>query len=566
MLGLWIAVASAQPSAAQVPSIPSASEIVQVDVIVTSRRGALVRDLRREDFVLLDDGKAVPISAFQAPPARPAPGAARSAAAPDAPPAAASGAAGARDLETLVVYVDNPNLSIGGRRRLLAGLRTFLPAQLAGGRFRVLVLSEERGLRALSELTTSEADVSRALAAAEQALPGGQLALQAERTTLDQVKGVIESLPCDSGSDCVCLLPLLQNVVRSYANERQQQLRLVFARLAELAAVLGTLPGPKTLFYLSDGVEQRPGAHLFEQLGDICPAVYQKDFSTLLAPIQEYDLSRALQELAARANSARLTIYPLDGAGLQAPSLADVSQGDRRYTPSPKTDALKKANGEAGEWLLGEGTGGFPILNTNNPARALAGVADELEARYVLGFVPEREPDGRLHRIGVELKRKGLRVRHRQSYFHGDRAPEVVGRTLAALVAGIEENALGVTLTASMEAPSSADARQPPGASVRILVPLERLAAVGEAGARHGRLQVVIAVRRRQPDRAGLAEVREKEVDVPLPEPGAAGVPHEIVVSVPDAGTGELAVGVRDPVSGLASYGRRRLEVDTPRS
>ena len=372
-------------------------------------------------------------------------------------------------------------------------------------------------LRALTQLTTSAAEVAQALVEAERPFPGGQLAVHAERTTLDTVKSTIETLSCESGSDCVCLLPLLQSIVRSHAEERQHQLRTTLARLADVAAILGTLPGPKALFYLSDGLDQRPAAHLFHQLGDICPEAYQRDFSTLLAPMQEYDLSRALQDLAAHANTARLTIYPLDGAGLQAPSLADVSRAERRYTPSPRTDAVQKANREAGEWILGEETGGYPILNTNNPARALAGVAQELSGRYVLGFTPDRNPDGRAHRIRVELRRKGLRARYRPSYFHGERAAEVVARTLVALVAGIEADTLGALVSARSEPtrPES-DAGQADQASVRISVPLGRLtAALGDTPT--ARLRIVIAIRTGSHGKASAPDVREKYVDVPHP-------------------------------------------------
>lgn len=565
VLGALLALAPATPSGAQVTTIPTKSQIVHIEVIVTTGRARLVRDLNRDDFVLLEDGREVPITVFHPPAAaRATSGAASQAVQPVEPQASTPSTRG--DYDTFVVYVDNPNLTFAGRRRLLRGLGPFLKAQLQGGRARALVLSEDRGLRALTELTTDGAKVSRALVDAERAFSGGQLLVQAERTTLDAVRSTIETHPCESGSDCVCLLPLLQNIVRAHATEREQHLRATLARLAELAVILGTLPGPKSLFYLSDGLDQRPAVHLFHQLGDICPEAYEKDFQALLAPMQEYDLSRGLQELAARANTARLTIYPLDGAGLQAPSLADVSRPSRRYTPSPKTDAMQKTNREAGEWILGEETGGYPILNTNNPGPALNGVVEELSARYVLGFTPERDPDGRLHRVRVELRRKGLRVRHRPTYYHGERAEEVVARALAALVVGIEEDALGASLTASVEASSAAVAE---GArlqgNVRIGVPLDRLIATTGVDAGPRRVRIVMALRRGEPGTQGVSEVREKWIDIPLPEsqggPGQATGLHEIVIAVPGVKEGgEIAVAVQDPLSGLATYRRVRFE------
>ena len=47
-----------------VPVFPAAAELVQLDVVVTGRDGSPVRDLRREDFEILEDGVSQPISHF----------------------------------------------------------------------------------------------------------------------------------------------------------------------------------------------------------------------------------------------------------------------------------------------------------------------------------------------------------------------------------------------------------------------------------------------------------------------------------------------------------------------
>ena len=45
-------------------------------------------------------------------------------------------------------------------------------------------------------------------------------------------------------------------------------------------------------------------------------------------------------------------------------------------------------------------------------------ILDELSNQYVLGFVSDNLVlDGRYHRLKVEVKPKGLRVRHRQGYY-----------------------------------------------------------------------------------------------------------------------------------------------------
>src|ERR1044072_572716 len=59
--------AGQQPPAAAQPQQPTFRvqvDYVEVDVVVTDRSGNLVRDLKKEDFQVLEDGKAQAINAF----------------------------------------------------------------------------------------------------------------------------------------------------------------------------------------------------------------------------------------------------------------------------------------------------------------------------------------------------------------------------------------------------------------------------------------------------------------------------------------------------------------------
>jgi hypothetical protein len=93
------------------------------------------------------------------------------------------------------------------------------------------------------------------------------------------------------------------------------------------------------------------------------------------------DLSRALRELAARANAARVTLYAIDGAGLTTLSSADVSYGDRRFTPSAHNDLVLRTNLRAGPSILADQTGGVAAFDANRPAVALSSFSDELHGR-----------------------------------------------------------------------------------------------------------------------------------------------------------------------------------------
>jgi Ca-activated chloride channel homolog len=51
-------------------------------------------------------------------------------------------------------------------------------------------------------------------------------------------------------------------------------------------------------------------------------------------------------------------------------------------------------------------------------------ILDELEAQYVLGFSAAGAPDGKFHKLRVNVKRPGLKVRHRPGYTRITAAPE----------------------------------------------------------------------------------------------------------------------------------------------
>src|SRR6267143_674627 len=52
------------PTPPQPPTFKVRVDYVEVDVVVTDRQGKIVRDLKKEDFQVLEDGKAQVVSAF----------------------------------------------------------------------------------------------------------------------------------------------------------------------------------------------------------------------------------------------------------------------------------------------------------------------------------------------------------------------------------------------------------------------------------------------------------------------------------------------------------------------
>ena len=533
--------------------------MVYVAVSVADSRGRPVRNLRATDFALYENGRPVPAVAFHAPPGENVPGHAAAPAAPDTDSARTQGPLPDEPV-TFVVYVDNWNLTSQDRARALPALASFLQEELGRGGARALVVSAGHDTHVLSPLTTDAEQIARAIRSAMDEWTHGHVTQSDERHAIAMVKAMLEgSFGCGD-------LLTLQTPLRSQAQARSHELEQTLARLETVVQALATLPGSKALFYLSGGLEQRPGIDLFHQLLDICPEAVQSDFSTLLAPMQEYDMSRAFQSLSARAGAARVTFYPVDASGLRGPPLGDLSEPDRRYVPSTKTVAVRTQNRRAGQWILADRTGGSATFDANNPKVALGQMADQIRSEYVLGFTPDHEPEDRIHVLRVELRRKGLRLRFTPSYLHAARGEPGASRTLAALLAGLEEDTLGADVTVERDADADALAGATTWtASVRIGVPLARLSTVETAEGRLGRLRVVIAVWRAASQvKERPLEMREKAIEVPFPSASSATGPdpgrREFVIKVPmGAAHREIGVGVIDALSRLATYRRLRV-------
>ncbi|MGE3374096.1 MAG: VWA domain-containing protein, partial [Vicinamibacteria bacterium] len=451
-LVLPLAVSLVVPQAPEVPVIPMRTEIVHVEAVVTDKRGRPVLDLRADDFHLYEDGNPVPIVAFEAPtggsgpPLGPEPSASPAA----APPAGVAAAAAEPPL--VVVYLDAPNLTPAGLRRSLDRLAQLLETQIAAG-LRVLILAERRGTRALTPLTSDPAVVRGAVEEARKLPVQGYSVVQDERAVRDLLRDVVAM--AEMTGSCADALGQMQSVVRQHAEIRRHQIDDTLGRLGNVASALGTLPGSKALLFMTERLEQRPGIALFSQIGDICPQVMDRDFPQLFAAMQEIDMSAGLKQAAARANAARVTLYPLDARGLPTPGSSDVSFSSRRYAPTTRNDSVHEANLRAGPFILAEQTGGSPVFAAK---AALNRLSEEIRGRYSLGFTPGRDPDGRTHHLRVELKRKGLRVRHRVSYLHAEPAERQLSRTLAALLLGYEDDGLDARIRAEFGAPEQGEA------------------------------------------------------------------------------------------------------------
>ena len=549
------AAQSAQTPLLQIPA--AVAEVVVIDAYVTDSKNRPVTDLRKEDFELREDSRTVEITAFQGPDGlMPGFGGHGQALPPGSGSVSATLAPGPF---TVAIYVDRWLLSPAGRKRALDQAAALAESHIARGA-RVVVIAEDKGLRPLTPLTTDPVVIREALTRIQRWATQSPGEAEA-RSVIENVKARIEmaetSRECEVPPACVCVLPSLITMVRGYATFRGVEVQQAAGRLSFLVSALRGIAGRKALVYVSEGLEQRPGLHLFDQLTSICPEALRKDATSIYSAMQEIDASSVLRDTAARANAARVSFYPIDARGLGGPSAADVEASDRRYVPSPRTDRAKDANFVSQYRYLAEQTGGFAMIRGIEPGAAMKRFDADARGHYVLGFVPA-DADGRTHAlfVGVSDKirnRRDIEIRYRQSYFRATLPTRRGQRALSALLFGLEDEALHVRASVERTGPETA--------RVRVALPLSGLKAIDGVAPPEGHVQIVLSFRRSDAAEDEVT-VREKDVSFSLTADELArdAGQRDIVIEVPvGAGDYEFAIGVEDVSSGASSYLRRAL-------
>jgi VWFA-related protein len=552
--------------------------VVNVDVYVTDKKGRRISGLGREDFRVLQDGRPVEISNFSQVQGRHA---RREPANLEAQPLQ-TGFEG-ESLEpivedvTVVIYIDNSTLTQPHRNRVLDDLEAFVEEQSTAG-VRFMVAAFNPGLEILTPVT-ADAELARQALRDIAEMPASGLAAMSERRRsmsliTDVYRLYAEASPGGTGrpgeaggargggaslqfDPCSDGWGQMIASVDTYAQVAGSRVVNAQAGLLGLTRSLGGIPGRKSLLYLSDGLEQRPGIDMYAFLGELCPQ-HEREMFTYMT---RWDETAVIEELAEYANAHRVTLYALETAGLRSHSSASVEFDDRRFTPSARNDSLRVSNLQNSLFIMAEETGGRAFFNTNFPGPELARMAEDFSDYYSIGFSPPTGWDGNTHSIKVELAEgaaKGAKVRYRKRYRAVPEDERMAERTLAALVMGWEDNPLGTRIQVGDRQLVEKGVWE---VSVEIVVPAEVLTGLpGPSGER----QLVRVLMMAADEESRRTPMREKLIPLEVLDEGATDA-RTVVVNVQlGPGVHTIAVGVRDELSRIASFHRATVEVEPP--
>jgi VWFA-related protein len=359
-LGFAVALATAISAQQSPPTFRTLVEAVQVDAFVTDRAGNPVRNLRLEDFELLEDGKPQTITSFSEviipinAPEPFVPGAPR--------PDVATNSGGEGRLYAIALDEVGADVALRARHFLTSFIeRHFEPHDVG------VVVNIGRASRANAQDFTSDRSL---LLGAIGRLQGGWGSLTPE--------GEFRPDPD-----------------RSSLGQR--------SRAAALKALVGSLAGipgrRKALIYVT------------QEVGDVYSVI---DYNGGVLSHELDDLRAALTE----AMRGGVAIYAIDPCGLTPGG----ALGETEANESGPCDA--DLNRISAFRKMSTATGGFAVANSNSFEQALERMVKENSNYYVLGFTSTNDArDGRYRRLDVRVRRPDVIVRARDGYIAPSRSP-----------------------------------------------------------------------------------------------------------------------------------------------
>lgn len=169
------------------------------------------------------------------------------------------------------------------------------------------------------------------------------------------------------------------------------------------------------------------------------------------------DRARVFSELVSDANRSGVTFYTIDTRGLTTPDNnpinASVTQLNRAVSERQQQDALTKgqltgaaafdaaremddvqllavSNTQLALQELAVRTGGFAVANTNELAKPMERVMEDIRTHYEVSYAPTSDLyDGHFRRIEVKVDRPKITVQTRSGYYA---LPDLNGRPLEA--------------------------------------------------------------------------------------------------------------------------------------
>jgi len=368
-------------------SIRVTSELVLANVVVRDRKGNLIRDLKKEDFTLFEDGKKQQISTFDfenVDQLETAGGAEKTVTGETAEAAGPAGVLkksdapvmNARDRRVIVLYFDFSAMEPDQIDRCVESAKKYINGQMRPADI-VALVSLSTNMRVDLDFTDDKTKILSVLSSYSSG-SGEGFAMG----DTGSAEGAAETGGSFTPDD-------------TDYNTFSADWKLL--ALQSTMQALGKIEQKKSLIYFSNGISQTGT-----------------------------DNQSALRAATAAAVKNNVSIYPVDVRGLQAFPPGGEAQSASLHGQSAYNGAavLNDLSGNAASQetlsTLAADTGGKAFFDSNDFSGVFTQVQKDSSAYYVLGFTSTNPlKDGHYRRLKVQVNRADVKLEFRPGYYSG---------------------------------------------------------------------------------------------------------------------------------------------------
>jgi VWFA-related protein len=530
-----IATAQQQPQG-ELPQLTETIDVrvINIDVVVTDRKGNPVQGLNKKDFIILENGRPKEVSNFYE---------IRSAQIAAAP---ATQAPAAKPEETplhlrrrIVFFIDNLSLAPFNRNRVFKSMKTFAEETLRPGD-EAMIATWNRSMKVRLPFTSDARQIQQTLdtIAGESAL--GLQYMSERRSAESRIRDTTRY------EDAIM-------TARSYAQSIEHDLRQTVSAINGLMSTLAGLDGKKIMVITSEGFPIQPGREMFHFIDDIRreKSEWQGYGSSLLESMGFNSVS-LIQSVARAANANSITLYTLHAGGLAA-----MNEGSAEHS-QPVSYGVSQAaltNSTESLQLMAEMTGGAATVGTNNFGAGFNRIKSDLESYYSLGYRAGTERVDRQRNVEVRINNRNYIVRARRSFVEKSIPTEMTDRVIANLFYPTTANDLNIVIKTGQPIAVERDRFRVP---LEVRVPMDNLTLLQQGEIMAGGFSLYLVVANALGDMSDVAQQSQPLRIPPAEVENAKGKYYTYSVDLlMEKGRNRISVGVIDDLSNVTGFERQ---------
>jgi VWFA-related protein len=534
----------------EVPKLTESIDVrvINVDVVVTDKKGNPVTGLKKEDFEIYENGNLKPISNFyevdnskgapvgpQAVDANPTPALPKPVRVDEIPE---------NQKRRIIIYIDNLSLAPFNRNRVFKQMKEFIMQVMRPGD-EAMLATFNRSMKVRVPFSRDPVQIQTTLDIILGESAMGLSNKSERKQSEDQIK--------DAQSYNEALA-----TARTYAESVENDLRQSQEALSGLMATLAGVEGKKILVLTSEGFPMQPGREMFTYLDEVAKDKNWTNGTSSMLEGMQFDSHELIRDIARTANANGITMYTIHAAGLGADN-ENSAENARPTSFNVSETALM--NSTDSMQMMAEMTGGVASIQTNNYALAFDRIKKDLDSYYSLGYRGGTERVDRQRALQVKMKNKAYQVRSRQSFVEKSTFSEMNDRVIANLLYRTKTNELNVLLKTNQPIPTEdEDLLRVP---VEVEVPMDSLTFLPQGETDYvGGFDVYVVVSNKDGDMSDVQR-RSHQIRVPTADmPKAKGKYYTYTLDLlMEKGMDKVSVGVVDNVSNTTGFAAQQVLV-----